>query len=51
MPVVPRRNPLLSFVVAAVLVLLALYLGYAAQTAAEPGPLARGGGRPGAARR
>jgi hypothetical protein len=35
-PVVPRRNPLLSFVVAAVLVLLALYLGYAARTAAEP---------------
>ena len=35
-PVAPRRNPLLSFVAAAVLVLGALYLGYAGQTAAQP---------------
>ena len=35
-PIAPRRNPLLSFVVAALLVLLALYLGYAGQTAAAP---------------
>ena len=35
-PVVPRRSPLLSFAVAAVLVLLALYMGYAGQTAAQP---------------
>ena len=35
-PVVPRRSPLLSMVFAAVLVLLALYLGYAGQTAAQP---------------
>jgi peptidoglycan/LPS O-acetylase OafA/YrhL len=34
--IVPRRNPLLSLLVAAVLVLLALYMGYAAQTATEP---------------
>jgi hypothetical protein len=36
-PIAPRRNPLLSLVVAAVLVLLALYLGYGAQTASNPG--------------
>jgi len=36
-PIAPRRSPLLAFVVASLLVLLALYLGYAAQTAAEPG--------------
>jgi zinc-ribbon domain len=35
-PVAPRRSPLLSFVVAALLALLALYLGYASQTAATP---------------
>ena len=35
-PVAPRRNPLLSLVAAAVLVLGALYLGYAGQTAAQP---------------
>ena len=35
-PIAPRRSPLLAFVVASLLVLLALYLGYAAQTAAEP---------------
>ena len=32
----PRRSPLLSFVVAALLVLIALYMGYAGQTAAQP---------------
>ena len=36
MPIAPRRSPLLAFVVASLLVLLALYMGYAAQTAAEP---------------
>ena len=36
-PVKPRRSPLLSFVAAAILVLLALYMGYASQTAADPG--------------
>jgi len=36
-PIKPRRSPLLSFVVAAVLLLSALYLGYAAPTAAQPG--------------
>jgi hypothetical protein len=35
-PVAPRRSPLLSFVVAALLGLLALYMGYAGQTAATP---------------
>ncbi len=35
-PVAPRRSPLLSFVVAALLGLLALYLGYAGRTAATP---------------
>ena len=35
-PIAPRRSPLLAFVAASVLVLLALYMGYAAQTAAEP---------------
>ena len=35
-PVAPRRSPLLSFVVAALLGLLALYMGYAGGTAATP---------------
>ena len=35
-PIVPQRNPLLLFVVAAVLVLGALYLGYAGQAAQNP---------------
>jgi len=35
-PVKPRRSPLLSFVLAAVLLLSALYLGYAAPAAANP---------------
>ena len=35
-PVAPRRSPLLSFVVAALLGLAALYLGYAGRTAATP---------------
>ena len=35
-PVAPRRSPLLSFAVAALLGLLALYLGYAGRTAATP---------------
>jgi hypothetical protein len=35
-PIAPRRSPLLSFTVAALLALLALYMGYAGQTAAEP---------------
>ena len=36
-PIASGRSPLLGFVVATLLVLLALYMGYAAQTAAEPG--------------
>jgi hypothetical protein len=36
-PLKRRRSPLLSFVVAALLVLLALYLGQASRTAADPG--------------
>ncbi len=32
----PRRSPLLGFVVVALLVLLALFMGQAARTAAEP---------------
>lgn len=35
-PVKARRNPLLGFVVVAVLVLLALYMGQASRTAADP---------------
>jgi hypothetical protein len=35
-PVGPRRSPLLSFAVAVLLLLLALYLGYAGRTAAAP---------------
>lgn len=35
-PVKPRSSPLLSFVTAALLVLLALYMGYASQTATDP---------------
>lgn len=35
-PVASKRSPLLSFVVAALLLLLALYLGYAGRTAATP---------------
>ena len=34
-----RRSPLLSLVAAAVLLLLALYLGQASRTAADPGRL------------
>ena len=37
-PIKPRRNPIFSFVLAALLVLLALYLGQASRTAADPGP-------------
>ena len=35
-PIQPRRNPLASLVVIALLVLLALYLGQASRTAANP---------------
>jgi hypothetical protein len=35
-PIKPRRNPLVSFVVAAVLLLSALYLGYAPPASADP---------------
>lgn len=35
----PKSSPLLAFVSAAVLLLLALYLGQASRTAANPGPL------------
>jgi hypothetical protein len=35
-PIKPRRSPFLSFLVAAVLLLSALYMGYAAPAAAEP---------------
>ena len=35
----PRRSPLFSLVLAAVLLLLGLYLGQAARTAADPSPL------------
>ena len=35
-PAAPTRSPLLSFVVAVLLVLLALYLGYAGRTSATP---------------
>ena len=35
-PVKPVRSPLVSFVAAAVLLLMALYLGYASRTAADP---------------
>jgi len=38
-PVRARRSPLLSLAAAALLVLLALYLGQASRTAADPGPL------------
>ncbi len=38
-PVTPRHRPLFAFVWAAVLLLLALYLGQASRTAAEPDPL------------
>ena len=37
-PIKPRRNPWLSLAVAAVLLLIALYLGFAGQTAANPDP-------------
>jgi hypothetical protein len=43
-PIKPRANPLLSLVVAAVLLLLALYMGYAARTAADPTAWQRGAG-------
>jgi uncharacterized membrane protein YvbJ len=36
---VRRRSPLFSFVIAAILVILALYMGQASRTAADPGPL------------
>jgi hypothetical protein len=36
-PVKRRPSPLLSFVAAAILLLSALYMGYASQTAADPG--------------
>jgi hypothetical protein len=36
-PVKPQRSPLLSFVVAAVLLLAALYLGYATPPTADAG--------------
>ena len=35
-PVKPRRSPIASFVAAAILFLLAIYAGYASQTAADP---------------
>jgi len=35
-PITPRRSPLVSFVAAAVMILMALYLGQAARTAADP---------------
>lgn len=38
-PVAKRRSPLFSFLVVLLLVLLALYMGYASQTAEEPGRL------------
>lgn len=38
-PIRKRGNPLLSFVVVLVLVLLALYMGQASRTAADPDPL------------
>jgi len=43
-PLKRRRSPLLSFVVAALLVLLALYLGQASRTAVDPGPWQIGAG-------
>jgi hypothetical protein len=36
-PIKPRRSPLLSFVAAAVLILAALYLGYATPPTADAG--------------
>jgi uncharacterized membrane protein YvbJ len=38
-PVKKRRSPLASFVAVLLLVLLALYMGYASQTAQNPGTL------------
>jgi hypothetical protein len=35
-PLKPKRSPIASFVAGAVLLLLALYTGYASQTAADP---------------
>ena len=35
-PIKPRRSPLVSFVIAASLLLLALYMGYAAPATADP---------------
>jgi len=35
-PVSPRRNPVMSFAVVAVLIVVALYLGQASRTAADP---------------
>jgi hypothetical protein len=37
--IVPKRNPLISLVIMALLILLALYLGQASRTAAEPDSL------------
>ena len=37
-PLKRRRNPIFSLALAALLVLLALYLGQASRTAADPGP-------------
>jgi hypothetical protein len=37
-PIKPRRNPVFSLVLAALMVLLALYLGQASRTTADPGP-------------
>ena len=37
MPIKPRRSPLLSFVIAAVLLLSALYLGYATPPTGDVG--------------
>jgi hypothetical protein len=38
-PIKQRRSPLFSFVAVLLLVLLALYMGYASQTAEDPGRL------------
>lgn len=38
-PITPRRSPLVSFVAAAVMILMALYLGQASRTAADAGRL------------
>ena len=43
-PVRPKRTPLFAYLSAAVLLLLALYLGQASRTAAEPSALRLGAG-------